>query len=184
MLFMIVNACGIWLILTFYTICSYLSCFLFYHLSIIFFISSSITRFFLNTCKGFSFWQFSFNVLNNWKNLLFFKQKLVQEKRFNCWNITWLDIYLAILFLLSSCYSLLLFNQNQCLLIYKYLLYPSQVYDKQIKNHFIVVICVYCITSCSEMFLSQDFPLFYGLYQKTFSCCRTCFSNFGKHQQF
>ena len=35
------------------------------------------------------------------------------------------------MFLLSSCYSLLLSNQNNCLFIYKYLSYPSQVYDKE-----------------------------------------------------
>ena len=38
----IANACGIWLIFTFLSICSYISCFFIYHLSIIFAISRSI----------------------------------------------------------------------------------------------------------------------------------------------
>ena len=59
----------------------------------------------------------------------------------------WLDIYLA-LFLLSSCYSLLVSNQNQSISIP----YPNQTYDKQRKN-----ICQWwfvCCMSWSEMFLS------------------------------
>ena len=33
--------------------------------------------------------------------------------------------------------------------------YPNQVYDKQRKQHFSVVICVRCIMSCYKIFLFQ-----------------------------
>ena len=37
-----------------------------------------------------------------------------------------------------------------------YFYFISQVYDKQRKKHFSVMICVCCIMSCSEIFVSQD----------------------------
>ena len=70
------------------------------------------------------------------------------------------------LFLLSSCHLLLLSNQNQSICIS----YPNQVYDKQRKKHFSVVICVCCIMSYSEIFLSEGgvfifyFYLFISIY--------------------
>ena len=82
---------------------------------------------------------------------------MVNKKRSCCWNITWLNIYLAILFLLSLCYSLLLSNQNQ----FVYLLInichiPTKFMINKEKKHFSVVIYVCCIITCSEIFLSQD----------------------------
>ena len=84
------------------------------------------------------------------------------------------------MFLLSSCYSLLLSNQNHCLFIYKYLSYPSQVYDKE--KTFPSGVCVYCIMSCSEIFLSQDGVSLYstGCTKKNCSFRYPCFSNFEK----
>ena len=52
-------------------------------------------------------------------------------------------------------------DQNQSISIP----YPSQVFDKQRKKHFSVVIVVCCIMSCSEIFLSQD-----GVFQCS-ACC-------------
>ena len=76
-----------------------------------------------------------------------------KKKRSCCWNITCLDVYLAMLFLLSSCYSLLLSNQNQsaCYSI------SQQVYDKQRKSFLRGDLYVCCIKSCSKIVLSQDF---------------------------
>ena len=51
------------------------------------------------------------------------------------------------LFLLSSCYSLLLSNQNQCLFIS----IPYPMYFS------VMVICVCCVMSCTEIVLSQEF---------------------------
>ena len=86
-LYVIVHACSIWLIFLFYN--NLILFFMFLYLSILYY-------------------------LNIWKNLLFFliNLKVGLLKRPCCWNITWLDIYLAILFLLSTCYLLLLSNQN------------------------------------------------------------------------
>ena len=74
----ILNACGIRLI--FYILPQSVPIF---HVSLsiiyVLFLPYRVlyTRFFLSTCKEFSQWQFSFNVLSNWKNL-FFKQKFGQ----------------------------------------------------------------------------------------------------------
>ena len=46
----------------------------------------------------------------------------------------------------------------------------SQVYDKQRKKHFSVVICVCFIMPCSEMFLSQD-----GISQNSMGCNKKFF---------
>ena len=73
-------------------------------------------------------------------------------------------IYIAISFLLSSCYLLLLSNQNQSFFFISSP-YPNQVYDKQRKKRFSVVICVCCIMSCSEIFLSQN-----GVFQRSLGC--------------
>ena len=58
----------------------------------------------------------------------------------------------------------------------------SQVYDKQRKKHFSVMICVRCVMSCSEIFLSQD-----GVFQNSMCCNKKFFllpamvATFGKH---
>ena len=60
--------------------------------------------------------------------------------------------------------------------------YPNQVYDKQRKKHFSVVICVCCAMSCSEIFLSQD-----GVFQRSMGSTKKKFllpkmvETFGKH---
>ena len=46
----------------------------------------------------------------------------------------------------------------------------SQVYDKQRQNYFSVVICVFCIMSCSGIFLSQD-----GVFQYFTACSKKNF---------
>ena len=46
--------------------------------------------------------------------------KVVVFTRSCWWNITWLDMYLAISFLLSSCYLLLLSNQNQSVYLFTF----------------------------------------------------------------
>ena len=70
-----------------------------------------------------------------------------------CWIITWLNIYLAILFLLSS-FTTFIWPKSICLLIP--IPYCKQVYHKQGKKHLSVVIFVFCIVLCSEIFLSQN----------------------------
>ena len=50
-----------------------------------------------------------------------------------CWNITWLYIYLAILFLHSSCYLLLLSNQSQS--VYSFIFrIPTKIIIKKTKT--------------------------------------------------
>ena len=57
----------------FTTICSYFSCFFTYHLWIIFhYIMWRSIHVVLNIPKGFFYKQFCFNILNIWKNSLFF----------------------------------------------------------------------------------------------------------------
>ena len=119
---------------------------------------------------GFLLWQFSFNILNIWKNLLFqLKKWLVNNKRYCCWNIAWLDIYLAILFLCSSCYLQLLSNQNQCLFIS--ISYSKFMINKEknISLRWFVCVCVlYNAMFWNISFPGWCFPAFYGLYQKNF----------------
>ena len=67
----------------------------FYHDLFLFFMFLN-----LSSINYISFWDYT---------TFFYKDKL----RSCCWNIIWFVIYLAILFLLSPCYLLLLSNQNQ-----------------------------------------------------------------------
>ena len=68
----------------YYIVHAFGNLFLFFHVSLsiiyLLFLPYHVlyTWFFLNIFKGFSLWQFSFNILNIWKNLLFFfiKQKI------------------------------------------------------------------------------------------------------------
>ena len=90
--YVIVHACGTWLI------------YLFYH---------NLFPFFIFLYLSFTYY------LNIWKNLFFWlNKKLVNKKRSCCWSITWLDMYLVILSLLSSCYLILLSNQNQSVYLF------------------------------------------------------------------
>ena len=91
--YVIVHACGTWLIYPFY---------------------HNLFPFFIFLYLSFTYY------LNIWKNLLFFwlNKKLVNKKRSCCWSITWLDMYLVILSLLSSCYLILLSNQNQSVYLF------------------------------------------------------------------
>ena len=68
---------------------------------------------------------------------------------------------LAILFLLSSCYWLLLSNQNQSFYLFQF--HNPSLWQR--KKYFSVVICVCCIMSCSQIFLSQD-----GIFQNSTGC--------------
>ena len=102
------------------------------------------------------------------------------------WNITWLDIYLTILFSLTiffTCHTIFLLTYLTILLLFTTLIYPkpicllifiqylNQVYDNKEKNPFSVVICVCCM-SHSEKFISQDGILqcSIGSQQKKVSC--------------
>ena len=70
-----------------------------------------------------------------------------------CWNITWLGIYLAMLFLLSSCYSLLLSNPSVFLFL---LHFPSKFMINKEKKHFSAMIWVLCNVILWNN-ISQDF---------------------------
>ena len=71
-----------------------------------------------------------------------------------------------------SSYLLLLSYQNQYIYFcYKLIIsipHLNQVYDKQRKKHFSVVICLYCKMPCFEIFISQDsiFKRFTGFTKK------------------
>ena len=67
----IVHACWIWLTFLFYHDCSYFSCFLVYHLSIIFAISHSVHVLLSQYWQGISLQWFLFKILDIWKNLFF-----------------------------------------------------------------------------------------------------------------
>ena len=73
-------------------------------------------------------------------------ETLVNKKMSCCWNVTWLDIYLATLILLGACYLLVYVTKIN---LFISIPHPNQVYDKK-KKHFWVVICVCCML-CSEI---------------------------------
>ena len=69
-------------------------------------------------------------------------------------------LYLAILFLLSSCYWLLLSNQNQSFYLFQFH-NPTKFMTKKK----IFLSGDLCIMSCSQIFLSQD-----GIFQNSMGC--------------
>ena len=91
--------------------------------------------------------------------------KIVVFTRSCWWNITWLDMYLAIPFLLSSCYLLHLSNQNESVYLFTFHI-PTKFMINKEKKHFSVVICVRCINNAmlwNISFLGWHFPALCGL---------------------
>ena len=74
------------------------------------------------------------------------------KERSCCWNITWPNILPCYFYLVHIIYYFYLTKMN----LFISIPYSNQLFDKQWKKHFSVVICVCCIMSCSEIFFSQD----------------------------
>ena len=96
------------------------------------------------------------------------------KERYCYWNVTWLDIYLTILFLLSSCYLLLLSNQNQSTYLFLFDIPTKFMIDKE-KTFLCEDLCeFYNVMPWNISFPGWRFPTFYGLQQKKISCCQLC----------
>ena len=104
----------------------------------------------------------------------------MKSKKRSCyWIIIWLDIYLALLFLLTSCYLLLLSNQNQSGYLFLFhipiwndnIIY-DKLYDKQRKNisQWWIVCVLHNVMLWNISFSGWRFRAFYGLYRKMFFC--------------
>ena len=91
--------------------------------------------------------------LNIWKDLLFFQlsKNLVDKKGLVV--ETSLDLIYILPYYFSLVHVIYNFYLSICLIIS--IPYPNQVYDKQRKKYFSVVICVCCIMSCSEIFFPK-----------------------------
>ena len=98
------------------------------------------------------------------QRLYIFKDSKIEDE-----SITWLDIYLAILSLLGSYYLLPLSNQNQSAYLFLFHISIEFMINKE-KKLFSVLICVCCIMSCSEIFLSQG-----GVFQHSTGCSKIFF---------
>ena len=81
-----------------------------------------------------------------------------------------LTTYLAILPLLVHASYYLLSNQNQSVYLFLFHIPTKFMTDTQRKKHFLVVICVCSIISCSEIFLSPD-----GIFQHSINCTKKNF---------
>ena len=172
-------------------ICSYVSCFLIYHVSYYFchitfytrgsfsifvrdllFSSFPLTLYAPTPENGQTLKQFVGKLLANCLSvfdhfvglaLKGLNEKLVNKRRSCCWNITWLDIYLAILVLLSSCYLLLLPNQNQPVCLFLFHIPTKFLINK--KKTFLSgdLFVVYNVMLWNISFPGWRFPTFYGL---------------------
>ena len=78
-------------------------------------------------------------------------------------------------YIISLCYLLLLSNQNQS----SSFPYPNQVYDKQRKKHFSVVIWVCC--ALKYLFPRMAFSIFLWVVPKYFFLLPTIVATFGKN---